>query len=226
MKKHALTMSVAVLSAALLLGCQEQGSGPVGPDGLGPAFSHKDSHNPGRGNGDVTPIMVDLSGGMRASDQPVVVQKDNERELVLRGDGKIEFALAMVIDVGSCEVTKGTPVKGDDEFNALIGRVVDESQDRTFNMTVDKTSLNSSSDKHQINTTWTEMAGDFSLRVGTLDKFPQGGSVTVTVTKSDDDTYTFIGGGVLIWDRTGRVRDHVKIKCVNKITNTITVTVK
>ena len=223
MKKYALTMSVAVLSAALLLGCQEQGSGPVGPDGLGPAFSHKDSHNPGGGNGDVTPIMVDLSGGMRASSQPVVVQKDNEREFVLRGDGRILTQLSMAIDLGSCVVTKGTVNPAD--FNALIGRVTSTGQQlRTFNMTVDKT--NSTSDKHQINTTWTEMAGDFSLRVGTLDKFPQGGSVTVTVTKSDDDTYTFIGGGVLIWDRTGRVRDHVKIKCVNKITNTITVTVK
>ena len=34
MKAHPTVLSVALLSTALLLGCQEQGSEPVGPDGL------------------------------------------------------------------------------------------------------------------------------------------------------------------------------------------------
>ena len=52
MKRHVLGVPLALLSAALLLGCQEQGSSPVGPEGLGPQFGHKPSHNPGGGGGD------------------------------------------------------------------------------------------------------------------------------------------------------------------------------
>ena len=35
MKSHLAKLTLALLSAAFLLGCQEQASGPVGPDGLG-----------------------------------------------------------------------------------------------------------------------------------------------------------------------------------------------
>ena len=41
MKSHLAKVSLALLSAAFVLGCQEQGSGPVGPEGLGPEFTHK-----------------------------------------------------------------------------------------------------------------------------------------------------------------------------------------
>ena len=34
MKQHALTTSLALLSAAFLFGCQERGSTPLGPEGL------------------------------------------------------------------------------------------------------------------------------------------------------------------------------------------------
>ena len=43
MKFHLAKVSLALLSTVFLLGCQEQGSDPVGPDGLGPEFTHKDS---------------------------------------------------------------------------------------------------------------------------------------------------------------------------------------
>ncbi len=39
MKVHLVKLSLACLSAAFLLGCQEQGSEPVGPEGLGPVFA-------------------------------------------------------------------------------------------------------------------------------------------------------------------------------------------
>ena len=41
MKAHLTKVSLALLSAAFLLNCQDQGSGPVGPEGLGPEFIHK-----------------------------------------------------------------------------------------------------------------------------------------------------------------------------------------
>ncbi len=51
MKAHLTKVSLALLSTVFLLGCQEQGSGPVGPEGLGPEFGHKPNHNPGGGGG-------------------------------------------------------------------------------------------------------------------------------------------------------------------------------
>ncbi len=53
----------ALLTAALLLGCQEQASG----DGRGPAFSYNASHNPAGGNGgglqhDITIVAIGVAG--------------------------------------------------------------------------------------------------------------------------------------------------------------------
>ena len=42
----------ALLGVALLLGCQDLGSGPVGPDGLVPQFTHKNSEHGNRGGKD------------------------------------------------------------------------------------------------------------------------------------------------------------------------------
>lgn len=44
-------LSAAVICTAFLIGCQEQGSNPVGPEDLGPQFGHKPKHNPGGGGG-------------------------------------------------------------------------------------------------------------------------------------------------------------------------------
>jgi hypothetical protein len=42
MRPQRVALPLALLSAAFLLGCQEQASGPVEPDGLAPRFTHKD----------------------------------------------------------------------------------------------------------------------------------------------------------------------------------------
>ena len=54
MKAHLTKISLALLSTVFLLGCQEQGSGAVGPDGLGPEFTHKGPEHgkPGDDGGD------------------------------------------------------------------------------------------------------------------------------------------------------------------------------
>ena len=48
MKAHLTKVSLALLSTLFLLGCQEQGSGLVGP---GPEFHHRDGHSKGGGGG-------------------------------------------------------------------------------------------------------------------------------------------------------------------------------
>ena len=58
--------SVALVTAAFLLGCQEQASNPVGPEGLGPQFTHKeggkDKGTPGGNTGDPLTFTVTVSG--------------------------------------------------------------------------------------------------------------------------------------------------------------------
>ena len=68
MKSHLAKVSLALLFAAFLLGCQEQGSEPVGPEGLGPVFakpgacpghpSCKDEPSDSPGNAVVTVTVV------------------------------------------------------------------------------------------------------------------------------------------------------------------------
>ncbi len=39
MNAHLTKVSLGLLSAVFILGCQDLGSGPVGPDGLAPQFN-------------------------------------------------------------------------------------------------------------------------------------------------------------------------------------------
>jgi len=74
MKTQRAVLPLAFLSAALILGCQEQGSGPVEPEGLGPQFhaahpaceGHKknDPGCNGGGGGDKSAATVELAGGL------------------------------------------------------------------------------------------------------------------------------------------------------------------
>ena len=59
MKSHLTKVSLALLSAAFLFGCQDQGSEPLGLDGRGPEFHHRDGHTGGGGgNGDGSALEV------------------------------------------------------------------------------------------------------------------------------------------------------------------------
>jgi hypothetical protein len=51
MKAHLAKLSLALLSTVFLFGCQDLGSGPVGLDGLGPEFHHRDGHSKGGDGG-------------------------------------------------------------------------------------------------------------------------------------------------------------------------------
>ena len=67
MKSSLTKLSLALLSAAFLLGCQDLGSGPVGPDGLVPQFAKKCPSPPcGGGEGGTTTF----EGAITNDDQP------------------------------------------------------------------------------------------------------------------------------------------------------------
>ncbi len=72
MKAHLAKLSLALLSTVFLLGCQERGSEPVGPEGLGPEFGKKScEENPNQGsckddkdNHEGPNVDVTLTGGI------------------------------------------------------------------------------------------------------------------------------------------------------------------
>ena len=78
MKAHLTKVSLALLSAALVLGCQDLGSGPVGPDGLVPQFK-RGGNKPG---GDLlvfeVNIVDDITGGPHQS-------KPSDKGILLKG---------------------------------------------------------------------------------------------------------------------------------------------
>ncbi len=242
MKRHALIMSAAVLSAALLLGCEDQGSGPVGPEDIGPQLTHKNGKEHGGkgggggggGNGggsSVSDATVALSGGMTTTSgaQAVRIQRENRNILTFEetrnADDNAISAFSTAIDLFSavttsdkCDVSDDVP---DDDVPALLEKLDDDEQVRFWSMTVDKRKLGKASDKHEINSTWTDdRGGTFSVHVGTTDLRP----ANVTVDGTIDGTLVYTGGTVMIKNRTGPVSDHFSVHCDN--TKTITVVVK
>ena len=244
MKTHALMMSAAVLSAALLLGCEDQGSGPVGPEDIGPQLTHKNGKEHGgkggggggggNGGGSSVSATVALSGGMTTSGvQAVRIQRENRNILTFeetREDDNAISAFSTAIDLSSiglpCVVSD--PEVPPARVDALLAKRDDddgEQQVRFWSMTVDKRKLGKASDKHEINSTWTDDDGTFSVHVGTTDLRPGPAKVSVTLgTINGDGTLVYSDEGtVMIKNRTGPVSDHFSVHCANE--NTITVVV-
>ncbi len=234
MKAHLAKVSLALLSAAFLLGCQEQGSGPVGLEGLGPEFGHKDSHNPGGGGGgdggggtgravaDVT-----ITGGMVTDDpesQPVNLS-ENDNTLKINASAfdiaeielRISLTTTLAAEIGACTMNR----EGTGKEASLFGRLSDLAQERMgFFVDIDKNNLGFASKDHKISVTWKEGENgpfDVAIRFAKLD--PEAGSPTVTL-EADEDingnfTATFSGGSVVLRDRDGKPKDHLTLVCPN-----------
>lgn len=164
MKTHLAKVSLALLSAALVLGCQDQGSGTVGPDGLGPQFAKKScDDNPNQGSckgeegGGVLVNLTMTSGLLIAERSPqTVTLKDGEKTLGFHAGSAqpINFAIDMDETRKSAAMSPSTGLdfntnvcrpggKGDPsdaELNELFAKLTDNSQtlDRTLFVEVDK----------------------------------------------------------------------------------------
>ena len=136
MKAHLTKVSLALLSAAFLLGCQEQGSEPVGPEGLGILLDKTGTkHSHGGGGGDKTQdcqIQFDLTLGTL-----LPVRSDNgdykdglDRVSVHTGSGD---GFRFDTNGGSQKVEKNNDIRRvtldftDTEFESLMAR--DDSGD-------------------------------------------------------------------------------------------------
>ena len=166
MKAHLAKVSLALLSAVFLLGCQEQGSEPVGPEGLGPQFAAKKCANnsalPGcggddGGDGDPAATTLTLADGMQtplnpSNDDPlpVTVNQDSPKKLNV-GNSDFAHNIKMnFLNPGDCfpfAATKSGVVPstgGDgkvDEVAKLEAELIALVTSGSFIMKIDKTGL-------------------------------------------------------------------------------------
>ena len=221
MKAHLTKVSLALLSAAFLFGCQEQGSEPVGPEGL--EIQAKRGSDKGKGDGSNTLAELTISGGMEG---PVLKSGEPKIQLVSFGDGKNQFKiqahdnaignlikLAMNLDpVTPCE-EGGTGTGNDDEIIALRAALLSKLNDgnlverRQLFITVGKD--DDQSDDNKIGVSWDEGGRSFHMvlrpnTVSTVGKFEKDGSLE----------FTFQGGSVKLRDITEkRPKDRIRVTC-------------
>ena len=229
MKAHLAKLSLALLSAVFLLGCQEQGSEPVGLEGLGPQFA-KPGACPGHpsckdGGGEPTEAdaTVELSEGLKTFvAQDVQIKKDNANSLRVQRDGftsQIALEATHAAGLDKCGQVGGSEgLLSEDEVLNLIDD--GSNQPRNFSAHFDK---NDPDGNHGIAHSWEKGAGataNLDVLIGGLlkgytappeDNQPPVFSLNprVTVTGNGDiSTFTFHAhsGIVSIQQREGGVR--------------------
>lgn len=246
MKSHLAQVSLALLSTVFLFGCQEQGSGPVGLEGVDPQLH--EAHEPckghrkneegcdGNGNsGGGTPKAdLTVTNGMKTEDplSQTVQLQENDQSLGMTASsntvGEIKLAIALVnthiVGINAC-VPKDVDLNDPDDAaraQELLDKLEgDAAQTRMgFFVDIDKNNLGSASKDHKISVTWKDASGGpFDVRLGTARKLRPGEHAVAEVTSGNingDFTVAFSGGTVLLKNRTGRVRDHFSLACPNE----------
>ena len=242
MKTHLAKLSLALLSAVFLLGCQEQGSEPVGLDGLGPEFAPGGGGGKGGSGkkGGAALADVTLEDGWLTTAGPEVVSfKDGKKkiEFEYQGDGGFSWAAKMTNthDAGIADGILNYCVLGgadDDppekELELLFDQLIkgETTSPSNFFVRVDKTVLegDGQSDDHRASVAWpneddASPVRHFILRVGTFSELPDliaNVSRSGTFGKSADPlTLVFTGGSVRLRAGRGRLNDNFKLTCPN-----------
>ena len=145
MKAHLAKLSLALLSTVFLLGCQEQGSEPVGPEG--PQFNKPDAegHNHDKdddGGGGPQPATLDLAFGMQTTTTglDVTVKRDNSTELRVGNTDFVHTIQMSFTNLGECTGVSFVPLT-EDEIGALKLELTGSVTEGFFVMSIDKTSL-------------------------------------------------------------------------------------
>ena len=203
MQAHLTKVSLALLSMVFLFGCQERGSDPVGPDGLGPEFTHKNGAEHGKGGGGgggpkPEDVLVDViaTDGMKTNPNAVQQMELVRRDDLLRlrgyapkfGEPYFFLEVAMTATSGKewddiCETGHGDTAENlmDDVFTNLT----EDLTEREVSFGIDKSAL---------------VNGDHHIWVINGSGLVKISPSTVTVNSGDIDTdsfsVTFSGGRV------------------------------
>ena len=227
MKAHLTKLSLALLSTVFLLGCQDLGSEPVGPEG--PQFDKKDSGNCAvpvkghcHGDDELNPEGPDVDvtltvGIMSVGPQRATLGTDGGTLNVFIDDRRFKATLNL-----TTPVTDVPPCRGENTFMDLASfltkaLVEDEQPGFNFNFQVDRNKKISR--KHGLKVVWD--AGENILLVQ-LRSDKEFGAFTVEEEvgpdpeaglESDQTRFTFLGsgGGAVIVARgpTGASRDRL-----------------
>jgi hypothetical protein len=219
-----LAIPLTLLTGALLLGCQEWGTAPIGTDRVGPEFSHKPGHGGGGGDdggarkGDILTVQV-LDGLVTSDSQEVEVTFINKRYFrVETGPGVHTFMTATNLDSTQAlaEDVNGPCFTDPPDADSLIidtlrARLVHPPRLRGFTMVVDKRGLDvtgtSVSWQNRLYTSWREPAfglEDAPIHLQIIP--PQFGDATVVLDGGSFDTIaedgvdlTIKGGTLNAW---------------------------
>ena len=139
MKTHLAKLSLALLSTVFLFGCQEQGSGPVGPEGLGPEFdkptceggthcNHGDDGGSGSGQGtvdlDVGMVATGLALDMKESGKKLTANSQvSHGGLILNITTNFRKADGSPYGITDCVGDKLGDELTDDEWAGLLGEL-------------------------------------------------------------------------------------------------------
>ncbi len=235
-------MSLALLVATFMWGCQEQASSPVGPEGLGPQFAPGGGGGKGGGKKSGGAVLADLTMTNGWSGEAVVSFKDGKKliEFEYQGDGEFSWAanMAKTHAEGANRILDYCVPGGQDddvsanELKLLFDQLIKgaTTSPSNFFVRVDKTGLIEGigpSDDHRASVAWPNEDGaspvrHFILRVGTFSELPDLiANVSVGGDIGDTDeplTVTFTGGSVRLRAGRGRLADNFNLTCPNKDT--------
>lgn len=198
MKKHLLTISLALVSATFLWGCQEQGSGPLGLQAPG-IQAVKQGPPPGKG-GRPVPKELTLSGGLVANAQPVEATDGDENSVHVDLGSAENINLQIYLQATQAAGLTDCVTKGKDEGKAerLLEKLTDPLAPRDafiLNIFIKEQGEPGGSN---IFVGWEV----FALRID-----------DASVIREENGDYVFSGGTVRISDKTGKKPDHVSLTC-------------
>lgn len=204
MKTQRAVLPLALLSAAFMLGCQDQGLEPVGLDGVAPQFhesaKHPDGHGGGGGGGPAA-ATLDLADGMETMALDVTVKDRTNKLNVGNTDFVQDIQMNLFVNRGTCEgfaATKSGTVPDEEEIVALEDELKLLVTDGFFTMQIDKNSLDSSSDGHLLlverDGTFEGPTGNTRIMLGS--PFNQVDAVKVVEGATDVFEWT---GPVVVW---------------------------
>ncbi len=239
MKSNLAKVSLALLSTVFLLGCQEQGSEPVGPEG--PEFDKPVNGEHRHGDDvDPDPITLTLADGMVTTELPVTVSQDSNKKLKV-DNGDFVHAIQMnFMDPGVCvgiKATNGSVAPNDEEIAALRaelhdfafwgapphapgkhgpGRLVTSG---FFTMQIDKTDLtlggSTTDDDHLLLVEFEGTLGPTRIQLGS----PFDKQVPPNTVKWVSENVFEFTGPVVVWASGGGVKDGRIIWCAGGVTD-------
>ena len=220
MRTEHVVLPLALLSAAFLLGCQEQGSNPVAPSGLGiqapdglgiqaatggspgaavDSMGKKPEKKPKQDKN----VNVTLTGGMVGMLMGVKVFSDNGKQFAMNTGSQSSGTITtqFSFDLKSCLVENGTIE--DDRVKFLFGELnrsgIPVVSPSLFLVQVDRRN----NTKNDLQVTYDD--GNGPIILGWAHRDPP------TVTENPQEVFTFTGGQIRVGEDEGR--DRIRILC-------------